>query len=104
MAGLEYCCDTSSDPPGSRRKGTFHGQGILKYRNGGIYEGNFQFRVKHGFGTLSSASGFRYSRERANGEQTGLGSKPLIRRQIIDAGNCEIISLGSASIFWTFAR
>ena len=32
---------------GSWRKGKFHGQGILKYRNGGIYEGNFRFGVNH---------------------------------------------------------
>ena len=56
---------------GSWRKGTFHGKGILTYRNGGIYEGTFRFGVKHGFGTLSSASGYRYKGEWVNGEQTG---------------------------------
>ena len=57
---------------GSWRKGTFHGHGILTYRNGGIYEGTFRFGAKHGFGTLSSASGYRYEGEWVNGEQTGL--------------------------------
>ena len=58
---------------GSWKKGRFHGNGTLKYKNGSLYRGSFLNGAKNGYGTFISISGFEYHGQWYKGKQTGKG-------------------------------
>ena len=58
---------------GSWKKGRFHGNGTLKYKNGSLYRGSFLNGAKNGYGKFISISGFEYHGQWYKGKQTGKG-------------------------------
>lgn len=40
--------------------GKYHGNGVMKYKNGDIYEGEFEFGLKHGNGKYDWEDGDYY--------------------------------------------
>ena len=56
---------------GHWKAGRFHGFGYLKYANGSEYLGYFVNGAKQGYGSYSSASGYKYKGGWHNGRQTG---------------------------------
>ena len=62
---------------GGRKAGKMHGQGILRYRTGCVYEGEFLDDAKHGHGVYHGVHHGRYEGHWANGKRDGNGVNRL---------------------------